>query len=147
MTDTAYDTDFYTWTQAQAALLRQGRAEQLDWENLAEEIESLGNRDKRELKSRLEVLIMHLLKWWRQPEHQSRSWQGTIREQRDQLADLLEDSPSLRRRVPDYLKRAYPRARRKALDETGLYDPAFPPDCPWTVEQVLDPDFFPEPPP
>src|SRR5690348_30226 len=95
----AYDDDFYAWTQDQARLLRSGELSQLDVENLAEELESMGRSDRRELDSRLEVLLVHLLKWQVQTEFRSRSWSGTIREQRSRVEDLLNESPSLRRLV------------------------------------------------
>ena len=84
-----YDQDFYAWTQQQAVLLRaKGVWRELDYGNLAEELESLGKRDRRELERRLEVLVMHLLKWCYQPERRerSRSWRSSIREQRRRLA-------------------------------------------------------------
>jgi hypothetical protein len=140
--DTPYDQDFYVWTQTQAALMRQEKWQEVDWEHVAEEIEALGKRDRRELASRLQVLVMHLLQWQYQPEHHSGSWRRTIGEQRDQLHLLLEDSPSLRPQVPALLARRYPYARDKALEETGLF--TLPETCPFTPEQVLDVNFWPE---
>ena len=113
-----YDQDFYVWTQQQAVLLRAKKWRELDYGNLAEELEALGKRDRRELEHRLEVLVMHLLKWRYQPERRERSrgWRSTIREQRRRLARLLQDSPSLRSEVPALLNDGYPHARGKALD-------------------------------
>ena len=141
-----YDTDFYTWTQTQAALLREGACTELDLANLAEEIESLGKRDHRALESRLEGLLMHLLKWRYQPQKRqtSRSWFRTIIEHRTRLARLLRDSPSLRRVIPEGLSEGYPRARLLASHETRLPLETFPVVCPWAVEQVLSDDFWPE---
>ncbi|MGH8064015.1 MAG: DUF29 domain-containing protein [Candidatus Entotheonellia bacterium] len=139
-----YDQDFYAWTMATASLVRQGRWQEIDWEHLVEELEALGRGERRELGHRLEVLVLHLLKWRVQSEYQSRSWRSTILEQRRRVAELLEDNPSLRSQVPDLLKRAYPHARRSALEETGLYEHAIPQDCPFTWEQVLDEAFWPE---
>ena len=136
-----YDTDLYEWTKEQAEALRRRAANELDWDNLAEEIESLGNSNRRELRSRIEVLILHLLNWKYQPERQSGGWRGSIREARDRLEDLLNESPSLRGRLPEYLPKAYARAREKALDETGLY--RLPDSCPWTIEEILAHDFLP----
>ena len=140
-----YETDFYAWTQQQAALLRKNTWGELDAANLAEEVESLGRRDKRELGSRLQVLLAHLLKWRYQPERRedSHSWYDTIVEQREQIADLLADSPSLQPQVPDLLSLRYVRARRRALRETGLSETVVPQMCPWTIEQVLDEAFWP----
>jgi hypothetical protein len=140
--DTPYDQDFYIWTQTQAALMRQGKWQEVDWEHVAEEIDALGKRDRRELASRLQVLVLHLLKWQYQPEQRRGSWRRTIGEQRDQLHLLLEDSPSLRPQVPVLLARRYPYAQDKALDETGLF--TLPDTCPFTPEQVLDVNFWPQ---
>ena len=140
-----YDQDFYAWTQSQAALLREEKGVELDYPNLAEEIESLGKRDRRELGSRLQVLVLHLLKWCYQPEGraQGSSWRRTIRTQRGEIDELLADSPSLRPAVPALLMQRYPRARLEALDETGLPDKTLPLKCPWTPVQVLDETFWP----
>lgn len=145
-TPTGYDEDFYTWTQAQAALLREGAWQELDMLNLAEEIESLGKSDRRALGSHLEGLVMHLLKWQSQPRRRQtgHSWASTIREHRGQIDAILEDSPSLRRAVPLLLDRRYPGARQRASDETHLPLVTFPAVCPWTAEQVLDAAFWPE---
>lgn len=145
MTD--YDTDFFEWTQHQAAALEAGKASELDWANLAEEIESLGKRDRRGLRSRLEILVMHLLKWCYPPERRQRgnSWSSAIWEQRGRIEQILEDSPSLRRLVPDMIAQDYQRVRQRTSDETGLPRETFPESCPWTAEEVLDVTFWPEP--
>ncbi len=115
-----YDEDFVLWLNFQAELLRQGRVHELDLENLAEEVEAIGRSDKREVQSRLIVLITHLLKVQFQPGRRSRSWRSTIGEQRLQLELLFEDSPSLLRNyVPEVFERSYLYARRKAEDETA----------------------------
>jgi len=140
----SYADDFYAWTQQQAdALRRQARHDagnEIDWENLAEEIESLGKRDRREVRSRLALILQHLLKWKYQPERQSRDWRNSIRTQRRDLSYVIEDSPSLRPYQAEILTEAYADGRREALEETGI---RMPEDCPWTIEQVLDPDFLP----
>lgn len=143
---TLYEQDFYAWTQATAAAIRAGKWEGIDREALAEEIESLGRRDKRDLESRLEVLVMHLLEWRYQPVYreQSHSWYDTIREQRSQLARLLRDNPSLRPQVPTLLHESYSEARQRAIGETRLPFADFPPACPWTPDQVLNADFWPQ---
>jgi hypothetical protein len=146
-TGTLYDTDFYAWTQEQAALLREGKVKALDLEHLAEEVESLGARDHRELRRRLQRLITHLLKWPYQPARRQTGHSGlsTIRTQRDELAALLEQSPSLRRTVSEALNARYRRAREDASAQTRLPLDIFPASCPWDADRVLDPDFFPEP--
>jgi hypothetical protein len=138
-----YDEDFALWSAHQAALIRAGRFDLVDLENVAEEIESLGRSDRRQLQRRLEVLIMHLLKWRYQPTHRSRRWQLTLVDQRSRIERLLRESPSLRRELDRLLDEAYPCARRMASAETGLALRTFPRACPYAVEQVLDPDFVP----
>jgi Domain of unknown function DUF29 len=139
-----YDTDFIRWTEEQAATLRAGRLDALDLENLAEEIESLGKRDRRRLKSRLTVLLMHLLKWVYQPEQRSGGWDSTIRTQRTDVRQLLEDSPSLRGEVPLIIAERYEIARRNAAAETGLPLARFPADCPFAVDDILAEEWLPD---
>ena len=103
----------------------------------------MSGSQRRELNSRLVVLVMHLLKWHYQPSHQGASWKITIRNQRKELRWLLRDSPSLRPLLPDILINAYADARTDAAEETGLALTTFPPDCPWTTEQMLEPDWLP----
>ena len=133
-----YEQDFYQWTQQMAAILRNGRLEQLDIENIAEEIESLGRSDRRELKSRLTVLLMHLLKWHYQPEQRSNSWRATITEQRIRILDLLSESPSLVSYLKSEVDRCYSNAKALAADETGLAPTTFPQDCPYLLTEVLE---------
>jgi hypothetical protein len=141
-----YETDFYAWTQQQAQLLRERRWADLDLESLVEEVESLGRRDKREIRSRLKILIAHLLKWKYQPGSRSPSWTSTISEQRLEIEELLRDSPSLKRYPSDVFLDQYLGARAEASRETGIAFNLFPEECPFTVEEVLDVDFFPEEP-
>ncbi len=137
----SYDTDLYEWTKEQADALRRRAANALDWDNLAEEIESLGKSDRRQIQSRLEVLLMHLLKWRYQPEWRCGSWRGSIFEARLRLRKLLAESPSLRPYPAEYLPEAYGDARRRALEETGLL--GLPEACPWTIDEVMAEDFLP----
>src|SRR5262249_36488850 len=130
-----YDHDFYAWTQATAALIRARKWYDLDPEALAEEIESLGKSQHRELGSRLDVLVRHLLKWGYQPDEHSGSWRSTIRTQRRELRRLLEQNPSLRPVVASVIADGYAEARLDASDETGLPLPTFPAACPWTPAQ------------
>src|SRR5690242_15979423 len=108
-----YDEDFVIWTERQATLLRRRAAGELvndvelDWGNLAAEIEALGGNTRRELRSRLTRLLHHLLKWHFQPELRCRSWRSTIRTQRQEIEDLLADNPSLRPKLPEVLAVAY----------------------------------------
>jgi hypothetical protein len=138
-----YEDDLFAWTQEQAALLRAHAADAIDWENLAEEIESMGRRDRRELKSRLTVILLHLLKWQAQPDQRGMSWRKTLRTQRREIRDLLQQSPSLRREVPELIRDGYPDAVSDAIDETGMSAGAFPSTCPYGPEEVLDEDHLP----
>ena len=139
-----YDRDFYAWTREQAALLREGRFAEADVANIVEEIETMGRSEKRELLSRLVVLLAHLAKWKFQPALQSRSWRLTITAQRDDAATLLADNPSLRPLLPELHAQAWRRAAIEAERETGLDAATFPADCPWSVEQSFDADFWPK---
>jgi hypothetical protein len=143
MSATLYDLDFYQWTQSQSDLLRVEEWEQLDWQHIAEEIESLGKKDKRQVQSRLAVLITHLLNWEYQPEKRSPSWRKTLKEQRFRLMLILNDSPSLKVGLPEFIAVVYPYAVENAADETGLDRRLFPVVCSYRIEQVLDPVFLP----
>ena len=140
----AYDEDFLAWTEQQARLLRAGEFSQLDIANVAEEIDDMGRSIRRELRNRLSVLTMHLLKWRYQPGYRSPSWSGTIREQREQIADLTEESPSLKPVLAREMTKIYRLAVSKATNDTGLPEATFPANCPFTPEQILAPDFLPE---
>ena len=144
MTDpTLYDRDFYAWANEQAALLRAGKLAAADIAHIAEEIESMGKTEKRELVSRLAVLLMHLLKWQYQPLLQGASWRTTIRNQRFDIDDHLADNPSLTTQIPEIMMRAYRQALGKASLETGLPETTFPATCPWTFDRVMDDAFWP----
>lgn len=139
-----YEEDLVRWTEDQAVALRAGRLDALDLENLAEEIESLGGRDRRELDSRLEVLVVHLLKWGHQSEKRSGSWESTVRTQRREILKLLQQSPSLRREVEQMVMSGYPTARRNAAAETGLPLATFPEACPFAADRVLEDEWLPD---
>lgn len=139
-----YDRDFYAWTQTQAAALAAGHVSELDLANLAEEIESLGNRERKELRSYLEGVLLHLLKWRYQPQRRTRNWQNSIGHGRDRIPLCLEESPSLAPKLPELLSQAYRLARRGAARQTRLPLGTFPETCEWMVEQVMDEDFYPE---
>lgn len=143
MSANLYETDFYAWANEQAALLRAGKLTAADIEHIAEEIESMGRSEKRELVSRLEVLLLHLLKWQFQPERRGTSWEVSISNSRDQLTDHLDDNPSLKAKLPEAVETAYRRARRDARAETGLSQSTFPATCPWAFEQMMDEGFWP----
>lgn len=144
MTASLYDRDFYAWANEQAALLRAGKLDAADIAHIAEEIESMGRTEKRELVNRLAVLLAHLLKWRYQPEHRGSSWEATIRVQRISLARHIKDNPSLKASLPEALADAYEIALIEAAAETGLPEATFPAECPWPFGQSMDPGFWPE---
>ncbi len=139
----AYESDFHAWAMEQSRLLRAGRLSEADVGNIAEEIESMGRSEKRELINRLAVLLTHLLKWQVQPALRGNSWRLTIREQRRKIARHLEDNPSLRAGLDGTISAAYGDALLGAQRETGLAESAFPASCPYAVEQVVGADFLP----
>ena len=141
---TRYDSDFYGWTQEQANLLRSGSLSELDTQNLLEEIESMGRSERRELESRLEVLLAHLLKWKYQEGHRSRSWTLTIISQRQKINRCLKESPSLKHKLNESLEGAYSDAIIAAERETQISRNVFPDTCPWTFEQIMDTNFHPQ---
>lgn len=144
VTAVLYHTDFYAWTKKQASLLQAEEFENLDLPNLVEELEAMGNSQRNEVTSRLKVLLMHLLKWQFQADHRSRSWRNTINIQRWDIEAILEDNPSLRRELGECVAKAYPRARREAIQETGLFRSPWPDACPWALEQILDETWLPD---
>jgi Domain of unknown function DUF29 len=144
MSSVAYDTDVIAWANQQAQYLRQGRFELLDLENIAEEIEDVGKSEQRELEGRMAVLLAHLLKWQFQAGRRGSSWETTIRTQRNMIERRLRKTPSLKASLSDFdwWAGAWDDAVDTASKETGLNN--FPEVCPWTREQVLSVDFFPE---
>ena len=132
-----YDRDFFAWSNQQAALLRAGKLSAADIAHIAEEIETLGRSEKRELESRLTVLLLHLLKCRFQPDRRGRSWELSIDNARHAIVRHLADNPSLRARVSEALADAYYTARREAAIETDNPLDTFPPDCPWSFDQAM----------
>ncbi|WP_077728523.1 MULTISPECIES: DUF29 domain-containing protein [Methylocaldum] len=139
-----YARDFYAWTQQSARLIREGRFGELDLEHLAEEIESMGASERRELINRLGLLLAHLLKWHYQPLYRGKSWELTIKEQRRRLKRLLTDNPSLKPYAETVLSDAFGDAVLMAAKETGLDESSFPQSCPYSLEQALSSEFLPE---
>jgi Domain of unknown function DUF29 len=138
-----YDSDFHLWSQMQAAAIRAGKFTEIDLENVAEEIESLGRSDRREIRSRLEVLLIHLLKWHFQPEKRKSGWKASIYEARRKINMLVGESPSLRSFPEQVLAEEYVSARHQAATETGLLMKRFPAECPYNIADILDLDFLP----
>jgi hypothetical protein len=138
-----YDRDYHAWLTRQAALLAERRFADLDLDNLIDEIDDLARSEKREIENRLNVLLVHLLKWAHQPAQRSGGWTSTIIEQRARLLKRIQESPSLRAYPGEVLDEEYAIAREKAAAETGLRAGTFPKTCPYSIDQVLDPDFLP----
>jgi len=144
---TLYEQDLVLWSEQQAEALREAAGSgidlPIDWENVAEEIASLGRAEKRELVNRLTVLLTHLLKWQAQPGRRSTSWRLTIIEQRRKLERHLEDNPSLKTRLEPAIADAYGDALLRVQRQTGLPQNAFPPACLYEPSELLDPGYFP----
>jgi hypothetical protein len=136
-----YESDFYAWTSEQAKLLQLRKLDDLDFENLIEEITSLGKQQRQELRNRLGILIGHLLKWHYQPENQSKSWRVTIRGQRREIKYLLSQSPSLKSYLDEAILLGFAQGIDLVVQETPLDDRDLPKECPYSVEQIFDDNF------
>jgi Domain of unknown function DUF29 len=139
----AYEDDFVAWLEDQAQHARRQEIESLDLENIAEELEGMARSDRREIRNRLIVLLVHLLKHKFQPRRRSRGWRATIAEQRQRIATVIDDSPSLQPFPASIIDRCYADARSQAALETSLSVDDFPETCPFSVEQALDPNWLP----
>jgi len=139
-----YERDFQGWINQHIALLKMGKFNEIDVEHLIEELEDMGKSNIRELENRLVILIAHLLKWQFQTAQQSGSWRGSIIEQRVQILRLLRKIPSLKRELPNAVSDAHPDALNLAIKETKLSASTFPKECPYSIEQLLDEDFYPD---
>jgi len=135
--DALYERDFVAWVDEQAGLLRTGRFPAIDAVRVAEELEAMGSSERRSLGSHLKNILLHLLKWRFQPERRSESWRLSIFNSRDAVVDILDDSPSLRRELPELIAKNYPRAVRDAVAETGVPANGFPHECPFTLGDIL----------
>ena len=144
--DTLYTSDFYTWTQVQADILRARRFGDLDIENLIDEVASVGASEKREIRSRLAVLITHLLNWTYQPGARSSSWRGTIDQQRTALDDIVSASPSLRWYPSEVFEACYRTGHLEAAEQTGIDFTLFAERPPFTIEQTRDDGYVPKEP-
>jgi hypothetical protein len=139
-----YEEDFYSWAFLQSNLLREKCFDDLDFLNLAEELEDLGKRHYEQLESHFMQLIAHLLKWKVQHWKRTNSWRATIRVQRKSMAKLLERNPGLKSRLDEALQESWDQARDLAIMETDLPDDKFPEHCPFSLPEVMDQDFWPE---
>jgi len=138
------NSDYYAWTLQTAERLRNGQVSEVDLNDVAQELEDMGKAQRHALASHLKVLIVHLLRWRYQPSFCGVSWRLSITNARDEIAELLEDSPSLRSKIGELVARRYPAARSRAALETGLSDETFPQTCPFAEEQMLDAAYWPD---
>ena len=141
---TLYETDFVQWTDRTVQLLRDRQFNELDLDNIIEEIEALGKRERQALFSNLKIVLLHLLKWQFQPSKRTNSWRATLREHRQRIQLQLKDSPSLKPYLSQSLDDCYANARDLAADETGLPLSSFPETCPYEISLTSDPDFLPD---
>jgi hypothetical protein len=142
-TPASYTSDFAQWAQDQAQLLREGRLREADLDNIAEELETLGRSEAHALRSHLKQIVCHLLKLTHQPERASRSWTNTIARARQDVADLIEENPSLRPRLGELFAKASRDGRALAIVETGLSAAVFDPEPVFTLDEVCSLDFLP----
>lgn len=138
-----YDVDYWQWLSQTAFALQNRDFAAVDWENLIEEIHDMGKRERRSAKNNLIVILVHLLKWQFQPDFRSGSWRGSIVEHRDRVSDILADSPSLQHFLTENLADCYQRAKKQAIAETELPPNQFPSQCPYSLAEVLNDDFWP----
>jgi hypothetical protein len=146
---TLHDTDFYRWTEEQTAALRRLAEtrpnEPIDWENLIEEIESLGDEQEHAIESHMRIALVHLLKLLISPDlRPRRHWKVEVLEQRARLLRRIRRNPSLRPQLPDLLESAFRQARRQAALKLDIPLGSLPEVNPFTLDQVLDEDWFPE---
>lgn len=142
MTSFLYETDYQNWLQNTIHHLHHRNFEQVDWDNLIEELESMGKSEKRALISLLTRLIEHLLKlsyWEKEKERVGNHWASEIVNFRAQIETRLEDSPSLRSQLPALYEKAYPVAIKSVSKLFSL-----PPNAGITLDQALDENWFPK---
>ena len=139
-----YEKDFYGWAITNAALLKQGKFSEVDMEHVIGEMESLGRSNRRELVSRLGILIAHLLKWEYQPDLKNKSWKGTIVRQRIDINDVLEENPSLKSQLDTIISKSYRYALAILEEETPLDLKLFPEECRYAFSQIMDEKFYPK---
>jgi hypothetical protein len=145
---TPYESDPYSWAREQARALREKRAEQLDWDNLAEEVEDLADRHADALEGHCENLIEHLLELSYAAElirrDNLRLWRASVRNARHRIATLLKRNPGLNSRAHELFAEAWPLGRNQALGKLDLDDAAIPERQLWSFEQAIDGKFEPE---
>jgi hypothetical protein len=138
-----YEPDETAWLETMADLIRQRRWDELDYAHLQEYLTDMARRDRREVESRLTVLLAHVLKWVHQPDQRSKGWRARIIEQRQELS-LHVARGVLRNHAEAVLPQAYLRAIERAMAETELPAESFPETCPYTLAELLSPDLLDE---
>jgi hypothetical protein len=138
-----YEEDFYGWTLNTAQLLRDKKMSEIDFDHIAEELEDMVSSNETQMINRLTLVLSHLLKWQFQPNMRGHSWIYTIREQRKRSKIHLRKNPSLKSKLSEILLDAYDIAVLEAAKESGLDEKTFPTECPYTLEQIMDDEFYP----
>ncbi len=139
--NTLYEKDLASWVAEQASHLRNKEFDKIDLENFIDEFEGIVKRDKRSMKSYFEILLTHMLKWQYQPSKRSSSWYASIRNSRDEINGIIEDSPSLKNNMELAYETAWKKGRKHALEETGLKNSELPKICPWDLKDALQMKF------
>ena len=140
-----YEVDHAAWASEQGALLRAREFDGLDHARLADELERLGRADFEELRERIRALVTALLRWAYEAEVRSVALHSTIGAQRERIARILEDGPSLRPIAAELVIETYPVAKRAAVVESGLFEESFPEGLPFLPDEVIDRAFLPDP--
>ncbi len=133
-----YEADYLKWIETTVEKLRVRDYSNIDWENLIEEIETIGRSERRSLESNLVVVLTHLLKWQYQPEFRSGSWKGSIAEYRRRIRKALKKSPSLKPYLEQVFAECYLDAVELASAETELPMETFPGECPYTSAHSIE---------
>lgn len=144
-TNPKYEEDVYGWATHTAELLRSNKMDEVDFDSIIEEIESLGRSEKGQLINRLSLILSHLLKWQYQPARKTRSWDLTIKENRRRFKNILKDNPSLKSKLDEILDDAYYYAKLEAGKETSIDESTFPEVCPYSFEEITSDEFYPGP--
>ena len=139
-----HDSDFYAWTKETAKLLKEGKINEADIMNIADEIEELGMSERRAVISQMSRLIAHLLKWKYQPHLRGNSWKISINQARDHILIITDESKNLQKELPEIIQKAYKYSVKWASNETGIELKSFPKECPFTLEQCLNEEFWPD---
>lgn len=139
-----YEEDFYGWALSNVSLLKKGKYQEADMEHIIEELEEMGISNENQLINRFSILIAHLLKWQFQPDFRGRSWSGTIKEQRNKIERLLRKNPSLKSKISEALEEGFSDSKNVIEKETPIDLKLIPEECPYTFEQIINDEFYPE---